>query len=153
MRANVKLPFTLTLVPVGFDIDKTKDGWKLLENEASDIPAKIGRLRLELAEVFYRNESHISGEQLRMRAKYLRANHGQRLAELLLRNQSQIPKEWGKYSLVFPGTIWQDLQGHQIIPFMYCNYMGDERWSLGFGHLNRDWDDASPFIHFVLFSE
>ncbi|MFA4999139.1 MAG: hypothetical protein WC519_00100 [Parcubacteria group bacterium] len=151
---DVKLPFTLKLVPTGFDTDKTKDGWKLVENEPFDIPAKIGKLRLDLVQILYKKELSIPGETLKIRAKYLKVHHGQRFAELLLRNQSQIPDEWGKYSLIFPGTVWfNSSRGFEVIPVLYCNFVGDGKWNLVFERLDRDWDDDSPFIHFVRSSE
>src|SRR3990167_6729355 len=77
-----------------FKNDKTKDGWKLLE----DVPFNGDKFEPEIMEFLKSGESYVNGEVMKQRAKELNAHLGQGHAEYLLEHQELIPKECrGKY--------------------------------------------------------
>ena len=136
---------TLTFTPTGFDRDMTKENWQLLEDVKGDIPEGISTLNLELIPFLNEGESSVNGEEMKNRSKDLKANHGQKLAELLLRNQSQIPKEWRQFYLAFPGTVWQSSRGDRNVP--YLGWL-DGRWYLNFRWLDNDWHSLVRLVRF-----
>src|SRR3989344_4584206 len=99
-----------------FTYDKTKDGWKLVENVTEAMEFKIKDL--ELVSFLRGGESYINGEEMVRRAKELKINFGQQQAEYLLANQDQIPKEFRKHYLPFPGTVWQGPNGNRFVPYL-----------------------------------
>ena len=136
---------TLTLAPTGFDRDMTKENWQLLEDVKGDIPEGISTLNLELIPFLNEGESSVNGEEMKNRSKDLKAHHGQKLAELLLRNQSQIPKEWRQFYLAFPGTVWRSPGGGRDVPGL--GWVGG-RWSLSFLWLGSDWRSVVRLVRF-----
>lgn len=127
----------MTLIP--FKYDKTKDGWKLLEDVLFDgkefVPEFLGFLKP--------GESSVNGDVMRLRAKELNVHTGQRHAEWLLEHQDRIPKELrGKY-LVFPDTVWRDSVGYRGVPYLGWN--GD-KWCLNWNWLENDWNDNDRLI-------
>ena len=108
--------------------DMAEDGWTLLE----DVPLALGENpQFDLAEFLKDGETLIGGEEMRRRAKDLKAHLGQQHAELLLAHQDQIPEDWQKFHPTFPGTVWQDGHG--------CNVMG------------LSWDGGRWYLDFRLF--
>ena len=136
---------TLTFTPTGFDRDMTKENWQLLEDVKGDIPEGASTLNLELIPFLNEGESSVNGEEMKNRSKDLKAHHGQKLAELLLRNQSQIPKEWRQFYLAFPGTVWQSSRGDRNVP--YLGWL-DGRWYLNFRWLDNDWRSLVRLVRF-----
>lgn len=120
-----------------FKYDKTTDGWKLLK----DVPMtkSFSIKKLELISFLKEDESKINGEEMVKRSKEMNCVFGQSEAEYLLENQKDIPLEWQKYYLIFPGTIWQDPNGYRRVPYLY--WYGD-RWYLDFHWLGPDWRDG-----------
>ncbi|MDP2587064.1 MAG: hypothetical protein Q8P32_04860 [Candidatus Komeilibacteria bacterium] len=110
-----------------FDFDKSRDGWTLLEDDASPLP---GNFSIEAVEFLKEGETWISGEEMTRRAKEeLNADSSQHLAEWLLKNQSKIPVELRGTVLVFTATKWQALDGDRSVAFLIW---GGGRWYLSF---------------------
>ena len=132
------LPTVTLRVPVGLVNDKTKDGWKLLE----DTPL-LGEPELELAEFLKPGESRIKGDVMFERAVALGNRAGQQHAERLLSQQDSIPKEWRDFYLVFPGTKWQRSDGDLVVPYLYWH---DDRWRLDWYWLDDDFNDDDRLV-------
>ncbi len=130
---KIALPTVKLTLPTGFQNDKTKEGWELLE----DVPL-TGDEELELAEFLREGENSVLGEVMFERAVKLGNRAGQRHAERLLSQANLIPKEWRDFYLVFPGTKWRDSDGFLVVPFLLWD--GD-KWSLYWLWLGHDWDD------------
>ncbi len=121
------------VIKSNFQFDKTKDGWTLLE----DVEPRISSVsNLKLLSFLKRGESYVDGEVMKKRAEEEKANFGQKDAEWLLAHQSEIPKEFRKYYLVFPGTVWQDPDGRRCVA--YLSWYGG-RWCLFFSWLGYGW--------------
>lgn len=117
-----------------FSRDMRKEaGWELVEDATEPVEIRIGDL--ELASFLYQHETFVSGEEMRNRAKGMGVMLGQRHAEYLLGHQEEIPAEWQKYYLVFPGTVWRGRNGGLSVP--YLDWLGG-RWYLSFGWLGPD---------------
>ena len=110
-----------------FKHDKTKEGWKLKQ----DVPFN-GPFLPDIVEFLKDGESKVMGHEMRGRALELDANLGQLDLEYLEDHQELIQTEWrGKYYLVAPGTVWQDLVGDLYVPCL--------RWSADQLVLRFDW--------------
>ena len=124
-----------------FANDKTKDGWKLIENISRKITSAND---LELVSFLKEKESSINGEEIVRRARVeLDANYGQEDAEWLLEHQDEIPAEFQQYYLVFTGTIWQGSVGGRGVPFLYWS---GERWCLDFDWLGSGWSSSGRLV-------
>lgn len=123
-----------------FRFNKVKDGWTLLgDTTAPTLPVSD----LELVSFLKRGENRISEEEMRERAKEMRADLGQREAEHLLDHQDEIPVSWREFDLIFPGTLWRDSFGGLSVP--YLGWFGD-RWGLCLSWLDRDWDSVGRLV-------
>lgn len=120
------------LVP--FKYDKTKNGWKLLE----DVPFDGKEFAFEAVEFLKPGESSVDGDAMRLRAKELNAHTSQRHAEWLLENQDRIPEELQGRCLVFPDTVWQAFGGDRGVPYLYWD---GGRWCLYWRWLGYVWFD------------
>lgn len=136
---------TLMLAPTEFNRDMTKDGWTLVEDVKNDIPNGVSILNLELVSFLNEGESSVNGEEMKKRSINLNVHHGQKLAELFLRNQSQIPKEWRQFYLAFPGTVWRDSYRSRRIP---CLHWEDDQWVLSFYWLVNGWYSLARLVRF-----
>lgn len=96
-------PFIFKSAVDRFQLNKTKDGWTLLE----DVPFDGIQFTPDIVGFFKPGESSVHCDVMRVRAREANANLGQRHAEYLLVHQELIPTNWrGKHRLVFPGTLW-----------------------------------------------
>lgn len=133
-----------------FAYDKTKDGWTLIE-DCGFVPAITSPSQLELVPFLHEGESYVNGEVMLQRARAeLNANLGQKHAEYLLEHQSEIPKEFRKYYLVFTGTIWHyswhysdgDDRGFP------CLGWRSDKWCLRFSWCKGvSWDGHDRLVH------
>ncbi len=113
--------------------------WELV----SDVEVQAGELTLKLAPFLKKGEASVKGDELTKRAKAMSANFGQRHAEALLRVQAQIPKEWRKYYLPFPGTVRRRPCGYLCV--LCLRWRGDH-WDLNFSWLGRDFDSNDRLV-------
>ena len=121
--------------------DKTKDGWKLLENTPHRI---FSTNDLELVSFLKQGESSINGEEMAQRARVeLDANYGQEDAEWLLEHQNKIPAEFREYYIVFTGTIWWGSDVHRYVP--YLHWRGG-RWYLNFYWIDSVWGSSDRLV-------
>ncbi len=127
-------------VPV-FVYDKTKDGWKLLENTPRQITSMHD---LELVSFLKQGENSVNGEEMVRRARVeLNANYGQEDAEWVLEHQDEIPVEFRAYYLVFTGTVWQFPRGYRRCAFLRWS---GERWCLRFFWLDFVWRSGARLV-------
>lgn len=124
-----------------FIYDKTKDGWKLVENVTEAMDFKIKDL--QLVSFLKSGESYVNGEVMRQRAIEMKCNFGQQHAEYLISNQNEISKEFRKYTLVFSGTVWQCPYGCRYVPFLRWN---GGQWILNFSWLGDYWNDDNRLL-------
>jgi hypothetical protein len=117
-----------------FSRDMRKEGWKLIEDVGG--LGEVIITDLEIISFLREGEKSVSGEVMRQRAVKLGANLGQRQAEYLLEHQDEIPREFRKYYLVFPGTLWRASDGSLVVPYLSWD---DGRWYLRFHWLRGDW--------------
>ncbi|MFA6304313.1 MAG: hypothetical protein WCV73_02035 [Patescibacteria group bacterium] len=119
-----------------FDNDQRKFGWKLLKDN-SDLAEFSIDLFKEVV-LLQQGESSINGLEMIQRAVKLKANLGQRQAEWLLKNGDKIPIGLRNKILVFPETIWQDIDGFFWVSIIYHNGM---IWKMNGRCLNQNFDD------------
>ena len=124
-----------------FARDMTKKGWELVEDVSE--PAKIVIANMETVSFLIGSEPSISGKLMRQRAVDLGANLGQRQAEFLLEHQEEIPKEFQKFYLVFPGTVWRGARGLFFVPCL--GWIGG-RWILDFLWLEGGWGGSGRLL-------
>ena len=124
-----------------FSRDMRKEGWTLLEDVT--VPEQISISGLEIFSFLKEGEDHISGEEMRSRAKDMGANLGQKHAEYLLEHQADIPKDWRSFYLVFSGTLWRDPGGFLRVPYLAW---GGGRWCLSFRWLGDGWGSNDRFL-------
>jgi len=122
----------------GFEFDKAKDGWTLVENAACS-----GNETLELAEFLHAGENYVDGTTMVARAKAMGNPAGQLHAERLLRQQGEIAVEWRDFYLVFPGTTWRRPSGDLYVPYLGW---GDGRWYLHWGWLDCRWSRLDRLV-------
>lgn len=112
LQRHLQLAIERKFVKPLFKRDMTKErGWKL-ENEGPEHP---GLAIAEMKLLTY-DEDEITGAEYEERAKKLNVVFGQHTAEYLLEHQIEIPREWRKFSLLFPGTVWRDFDGSSHVP-------------------------------------
>lgn len=117
-----------------FTHDKTKDGWTLVQNMTEPVGIYISKFKM--VSFLKSGESYIKGEEMRRRAINMKCNFGQTTAEYFLAHQDEIPKEFRKYYLVFPGTVWQYPRGSHGVP---CLVWNGYWWNLYFYWLGGGW--------------
>ena len=123
-----------------FTRDMTQDGWTLVE----DVPrTEFSIPNLKPISFLKQGETYTSGEEMRSRAKNLDTNLGQHDAEYILEHESEIPKEWRQFYLVFPGTVWRTPRGDLLVP---CLYWNGEGWYLRFYWLGDGWSSDGRLV-------
>lgn len=127
------MPKDSSSIITGMEHDKTKERWTLVEDVGKGVIPVAG---LELISFLKDDEQSVKEEAMRQRAKEMGANLGQRQAKYLLGHQEEIPEEWRKFNLVFPGTVWRYPGGHLSVP---CLHWDGRRWYLVFHWLAYDW--------------
>lgn len=107
--------------------------------------------KLEIVSFLREGESYVSGQVMVNRAKELGADLGECHAKGLLKKQDQISeeqqKEWQRYYLVFPGTVWRHPLPH-VYGGLYlpCLTSSDRQWFLFFRWLKNDWFNDSRLV-------
>ena len=90
------------------------------------------------------NESSVTGDIMRLRAKGLKANLGEKHAEYLLYHQDLIPKKLRKkHTLVFPGTVWRDSAGFRFVPCLMWHHYS---WYLLWFCLDFNWHSNALIV-------
>lgn len=101
----------------------------------SDVPF-TGNEDLEPVEFLRGDETYLAGNAFLTRARELGQLAGEQHAEALLSNQAEIPTEWRRFYLVFPGTVRRDPSGYLVVPDLV--WLG-RRWDLGWDWLGYRW--------------
>ena len=118
-------------------------GWTLLEDTKESKESIVSIDKLEPVPFLKDGEAYVDGEELARRGLELHANLGQTHAEYMLEHQAEIPKEFRKYVLVFPGTKWRDRDGDRYVPYLYWD---GRRWCLFFRWLGYDFDSSCRLL-------
>ena len=121
--------------------DKVKDGGELIEDAVE--PVAISGETIELASFLEEGEEEIFGDEVVDRIRGLDGMLGQRHAEYLLRHPNEIPDDFQRYSLVFPGTIWLSQDGNHQVP---CVNWRKDAWELTFGILEGGFDSRDRLV-------
>ena len=125
-----------------FKRDMCKEAsWELVKDTREPIEIAVGDL--ELATFLNHDEQFVMGEEMAKRAKNIGAMLGQRHAELLLEHQDQIPGEWRKYYILFPGTVWRGRDDGLFVP---CLRWRGGRWCLPFRWLDCRFDSSGRLL-------
>ena len=114
--------------------DKTDEGWELVRDALE--PETIAVADIEMAP-FAEGMEDLIGEPMVELIMDTPNLLGQRHAEFVLDRQEQIPEEFQRYSLVFPGTLWRSPDGNHQAPCLVCRAGA---WELIFGILEGGFD-------------
>ncbi|MCH7792056.1 MAG: hypothetical protein IID31_07240, partial [Planctomycetes bacterium] len=121
--------------------DKTKDGWELIEDAVE--PASVSGDTIELTSFKAEGEEDLFGEEVVERVLALDGMLGQRHAEYLLAHPDEIPDDFQRYSLIFPGTIWRSPEGNHQVP---CANWRQGSWELTFGIVEGGFDASDRLV-------
>jgi hypothetical protein len=110
-----------------FSRDMTREGWTLIKDTRVPWPISVGKL--DLVTFFKDGKTYFDIEEMAACAVNLNANLGQCHAEYILEHQDEISKEFRKFKLILPGTVWCDRKGSLWLPYLDW---GGERWFLFF---------------------
>ena len=121
--------------------DKTKDGWRLVE-DAVDPPTVSGDT-IELTPFQADGEEEVYGDEVVDRVLALDGMLGQRHAEYLLQHPDEIPDDFQRYSLIFPGTVWMSPEGNHQVP---CANWRQGSWELTFGIVEGGFDASDRLV-------
>ena len=121
--------------------DKTKDGWALVEDAVE--PASVSGETIELTPFKADDEEDLYGEEVVERVLALDGMLGQRHAEYLLAHPDEIPEEFQRYSLIFPGTVWRSPEGNHQVP---CANWRQGTWELTFGIVEGGFDASDRLV-------
>lgn len=98
---------------------------------------------LEPVHVLEHGEECIDAETLCGRAIALNACMGLVDAKKILDNQTELPAEFARKRLVFPGTVVEDANGDLRYP---CLYYGDGSWNMSFDLTDLEWYWPHHFV-------
>ncbi len=122
--------------------DKSAEGWKLLEDVTE--PARVSRETIEAGPFPRVDEGLLLGDEMVALVQEIESKLGQRHAEYLLEHQEQIPEEFQRYSLVFPGTVWLGRDENHHVPCLVWTRRGE--WELQFGILEAGVDSNDYLV-------
>ena len=121
--------------------DKTKDGWRLVEDAVE--PPTISGDTIELTPFQAEGEQELFGDEVVERVLALDGMLGQRHIEYLLRHPAEIPEDFQGFSLIFPGTVWVSPEGNHQVP---CANWRQGSWELTFGILEGGFDATDRLV-------
>ncbi len=121
--------------------DKTKDGWELVEDAVE--PAQVSGDTIELTPFKADGEEDLFGDEVVERVLALERMLGQRHAEYLLAHPDEIPEDFQRYSLIFPGTVWRSPEGNHQVP---CANWRQGSWELTFGIVEGGFDASDRLV-------
>lgn len=125
-----------------FERDMRKERDYELIDEGPQHPEGATIDNFKLQDFFKCYEERITGKKLQRRAAKLNVNLGQHTAEYLLEHREELLEDWQDANLIFPGTVWRDLNGDCIVPGLYWN---GHQWNLFFS-----WLKYGYYSHFRL---
>ena len=117
-----------------FKYDKTNDGWTLLKDVKSS-----GSFNPDFVLFLKPGEDRVNGDTMRVRAKELNANLGQRDLEWLEANQHLIPESERGHYIVATGTVWLGVGAGRSVA---CLGWSGDRWYVVFFWLGGGWDGS-----------
>ena len=127
--------------------DMTSEGWILREDIEPVLP-QLGEgvdfVSFLLVHNNMQGTQFIPGDELREIAVTLKANHGQRDAEWLVKNQDKLPERPEEVLFIFfPGTVWEHPNGAFLIPYLF--WTGRE-WGFYFFWLTFGFPASGRFV-------
>ena len=119
--------------------DLIPEGWTVVEDVA---PSVFDVSKMKPVSFLKEGESFIGGEEMRKRAIELKGNLGLADGQRMLDEPNKIPVELRNFSILLPGTVLRDLDGHLRVS--YLSFLVG-RWIPLFHGLVNDWDDNDRF--------
>ena len=133
--AYIRLKRHNSLIPKGWVI-------AMIDGVAQNVaPSQFDISKLKPCSFLKKDESIISGPEMRRRAVQFKGNLGLCDGKRMLAEQDKIPKEFRDFYILLPGTLLRDPDGYLYVPRLY--FLGG-RWRLLFRWLNYGygWDDC-----------
>lgn len=131
-----------------FEVIKDIEGPEKISVDMLEIvPLREGGLDLlDFLVISPKYQNMLSVWDLRDRAKEMDAHLGLQHARCIMRAQQEVPKEWHKYNLLFPGTIARAMRDGKLYLPVLLDHEGD--FFLGFLPLVRqEWSQqTSRFV-------
>ena len=121
--------------------DQTKEGWNLIEDVTE--PVEISGETIQTRSLIEDGGDDLFGDEVVEKVRAIESRLGQRHAEFFLEHPGQIPVEYQKYMLVFPGTIWFGTDSNHQVP---CLTYRQGEWSLIFGILEGGLEDRDLIV-------
>jgi len=112
------------LIPAGYEVIEDVE------------PSQFQVKDLKLVPFLEDGENYVDGEELRQRAKKLKANLGLADAKFIMDHQNEIPTEFRDKYLVFTGTLLHSLGGELSVAYLSWSR---GRWYLSFYWLGHGW--------------
>jgi hypothetical protein len=121
--------------------DQSAEGWRLVEDVTE--PAEISGEVIQVRTLTEDGGVDLFGEEVVEKVQAIESRLGQRHAEFFLDHPEQIPEEYQKYMLVFPGTIWFGTDNNHQVP---CLTYRQSEWELIFGILEGGLEDRDLIV-------
>lgn len=130
-------------IPGGLKHDKTNDGWELIRDVLDPTGFAVQSLEVNS---FAEGTEDIIGDPMVQIILEMDGLLGQWHAEYAVENQDQLPDQFQRYSLVFPGTVWRSPDGNHQVP---CLTYRQGQWDLIFGILEGGFDSRDVMASLI----
>ncbi len=121
--------------------DQTTEGWRLVEDVTE--PTEISGDAIQTRTLTEEGGVDLFGDEVVEKVQAIESRLGQRHAEFFLDHPEQIPEDYQKYMLVFPGTIWFGTDSNHQVP---CLTYRQGAWELIFGILEGGLEDRDLIV-------
>ena len=121
--------------------DQSAEGWRLVEDVTE--PAEISAELIQVRTLTEDGGVDLFGEEVVEKVQAIESRLGQRHAEFFLEHPEQIPEDYQKCMLVFPGTIWFGTDNNHQVPCLTYRQGG---WGLIFGILEGGLEDRDLIV-------
>lgn len=115
-------------------------GWNLMIDRKQEL---FSVSKLSLYQFVTSAEEYVTWDMMLARSRNVRAYGSQNFAEHLLENQNGIPKEWEKFKIILPNTIWKSMTGHSLCPYLSFK---NRRWTLNYYWFLYDFHHNDRFL-------
>ena len=113
--------------------DKSPEGWRLVKDVEEPAALAVAGIAFDALS----GADDLIGEPMVALIREMEGLLGQRHAEYVLDRSGDIPEEYQRYALVFPGTIWESPDGNHQVP---CLTYRQGTWDMIFGILEGGFD-------------
>lgn len=121
--------------------DQTKEGWRLVEDVTE--PSEISGDAIQTRTLTEEGGVDLFGDEVVEKVQAIESRLGQRHAEFFIEHPDQIPEEYQKFMLVFPGTIWFGTDNNHQVP---CLTYRQGEWTMIFGILEGGLEDRDLIV-------